>query len=77
MSLGTDHSVLWVGLFMGHLQQLFGSAHSHFTEDVKPPTAERERERENAVARNVRTQTFRTYISTTSHLASSGDSANT
>lgn len=43
MFLETDHGVLWVGLLMGHLQQLLRSAHTHLTEDIKPPTAQRDR----------------------------------
>lgn len=43
MFLETDHGILWVGLFMGHLQQLLRSAHTHLTEDIKPPTAQRHR----------------------------------
>lgn len=38
--LETDHSVLWVRLFMGHLQQLLRCAHTHLTEHVKPATAQ-------------------------------------
>lgn len=42
MCLETDHSVLWVGLFMGHLQQLLRSANPHLTEHIEPPTAQKE-----------------------------------
>lgn len=43
LCLETDHSVLWVRLFMGHLQQLLRSAHTHLTEHIKPPTAQKDR----------------------------------
>lgn len=43
----TDHCVLWVGLFMGHLQQLLRSAHPHLSEDIKPPAAQTDRDDHN------------------------------
>ena len=40
----TDHGILWVGLLMGHLQQLLWRSSVDPTQDVKP-TTERERTR--------------------------------
>lgn len=42
--LETHHSVLWVRLFMGHLQQLLRCAHTHLAEHVKPATAQKDKQ---------------------------------
>lgn len=42
--LETHHSILWVRLFMGHLQQLLRCAHTHLTEHVKPATTQKDKQ---------------------------------
>lgn len=40
----TDHSVLRVGLFVRHVQQLLWSANAHLTENIKPAAAQKDRQ---------------------------------